>query len=204
MSSTLTSDRCAAASLPAALADMTQTPLRRFTQLFVCGLTLGAGGNALAASLVPSAVFFQAGFGDQRTDASLAGLTWTVPLQYECSYGWVGAVVEAALGRWHTEERQESTAWPTQISATPTLRFYPSRLSAWFAELGVGANYIVPLFQSEHKRFSTKFNFGDHAAVGRTFGRSEVSLRIEHFSNAGISHPNPGETFGQLRYAYRL
>jgi lipid A 3-O-deacylase len=178
--------------------------LQHFAPLFACGLCLCAGGNALPANLVPSAVFVQAGFGDQDTDAFLAGLMWTVPLRYQCGYGWAGAFVEAALGRWHTEERQESTAWPTQISATPTLRFYPSKTSRWFGELGVGANYIVPLFQSENKRFSSEFNFGDHAAVGRTFGRSEVSLRIEHFSNAGISHPNPGENFGQLRYAYRL
>jgi lipid A 3-O-deacylase len=168
------------------------------------GLSLYAGGNAPAAGLVPNAVFLQAGFGDQDTDAYLAGLTWTVPLHYAFSIGWVGAFVEGALGRWHTDGREESTTWPTQISATPTLRFYPSGMSSWFAEVGVGANYIVPLFRSGHKRFSTEFNFGDHAAIGRAFGRSEVSLRIEHFSNAGISHPNPGENFGQLRYAYRL
>jgi lipid A 3-O-deacylase len=186
------------------LADMTRNNLQHFGPLLVYGFSLCAGVNAQAAGLMPSAVFIQAGFGDQDTDAYLAGLTWTVPLQYMCDYGWVGAFVEGAFGRWRTEGRQESTAWPTQISATPTLRFYPSKMSPWFAELGVGANYIVPLFRSGHKRFSTEFNFGDHAAVGRAFGRSEVSLRIEHFSNAGISHPNPGENFVQLRYAYRL
>jgi hypothetical protein len=99
---------------------MTRNYLQHFAQLLVCGLSLCAGSNALAASLVPSAVFVQAGFGTQDADAYLAGLTWTVPLRYECRSGWVGAFVEAALGRWHTEERQESTAWPTQISATPT------------------------------------------------------------------------------------
>ena len=71
--------------------------------------------------------------------------------------------------------------------------------------MGVGANYIVPIFDSGEKRFSTKFNFGDHVAIGRSFGQhSEVSLRVEHFSNAGIEHPNPGENFGQLRYAHRF
>jgi lipid A 3-O-deacylase len=80
-------------------------------------------------------------------------------------------------------------------------------LSHWFAELGVGANYIVPVFDSGHKRFSTEFNFGDHVAIGRQFGlhgRQEISLRVEPFSNAGIEHPNPGENFLQMRYAYRL
>jgi len=183
---------------------MARNHLQHLAALLVCGLSLCAGGSVQAAGLAPSGVFVQAGFGDQDTHAYLAGVTWTVPLQYECGIGWVGAFIEGALGRWHTEGREENTAWPTQISATPTLRFHPSRMPFWFAELGVGANYIVPLFRSGHKRFSTEFNFGDHAAIGRVFGRFEVSLRIEHFSNAGISHPNPGENFGQLRYAYRL
>jgi hypothetical protein len=109
-----------------------------------------------------------------------------------------------AVGRWRTSGRAISTAWPTQISATPTMRLHPS--SGWqcFVEVGVGANYIVPLFRSGHKRFSTEFNFGDHVALGRTFGKSEVSLRLEHFSNAGIAHPNPGENFLQVRYAWRF
>jgi lipid A 3-O-deacylase len=42
-------------------------------------------------------------------------------------------------------------------------------------------------------------------AIGRRFGASkehEVMLRLQHFSNAGIKHPNPGEDFLQLRYAW--
>ena len=31
--------------------------------------------------------------------------------------------------------------------------------------------------------------------------RHELALRLQHFSNAGIKHPNPGENFVQLRYA---
>ena len=51
------------------------------------------------------------------------------------------------------------------------------------------------------------FNFGDHLAVGRSFGvqrEHELALRVQHFSNGGIKEPNPGETFLQLRYVYRL
>lgn len=109
------------------------------------------------------------------------------------------------MSRWHTESAKgNTTAWPTQIGATPTLRFYPSMTRHWFIEIGVGPNYIVPLFHSGEKRFSTEFNFGDHFAIGRRFEASEVSLRVEHFSNAGIEHPNPGENFVQVRYAHGL
>ena len=33
--------------------------------------------------------------------------------------------------------------------------------------------------------------------------RQEVSLRFQHFSNAGIKEPNPGENFFQVRYSSR-
>jgi len=170
------------------------------------GMHFGLGYVAVsaAADLAPTSAFVQAGIGDQRTTAYTAGLTWNMPWHYDFTFGRLSAYAEAAIGRWHTDGRNEATAWPTQISATPTLRLYPERASRWFAEAGVGANYIVPIFNSGEKRFSTEFNFGDHVAIGRDFGHSEISIRMEHFSNAGIEHPNPGENFGQVRYAYRF
>ena len=72
---------------------------------------------------------------------------------------------------------------------------------------GVGLTATSSVYQTRQKHFSTSFNFGTHLAIGRSFGERrehEVSLRIEHFSNAGIKHPNPGENFVQLRYARRF
>jgi hypothetical protein len=37
-----------------------------------------------------------------------------------------------------------------------------------------------------------------------TVRQRELVLRVEHFSNAGIKHPNPGENYVQLRYTHRL
>jgi hypothetical protein len=85
------------------------------------------------------------------------------------------------------------------------LRLYPERWGpGWFLEGGIGANLLLPVYQTADKRFSTTFNFGDHLGIGRRFGREfahEWALRIQHFSNAGIKHPNPGENFLQLRYS---
>jgi hypothetical protein len=60
------------------------------------------------------------------------------------------------------------------------------------------------LYRTDHKEFSTRFNFYDTIGIGRSFGdhrQHEVSLRWAHVSNAGIKEPNPGENFIQLRYA---
>ena len=33
-------------------------------------------------------------------------------------------------------------------------------------------------------------------------GAHELALRVQHYSNAGIRHPNPGENFVQLRGSF--
>jgi len=71
----------------------------------------------------------------------------------------------------------------------------------------MGVTLMTTIYQTDRKRFSTSFNFGDHVAVGCSFGarrEQELALRLEHFSNAGIKRPNPGESFVQLRYSLRF
>jgi lipid A 3-O-deacylase len=173
---------------------------------------LGSGfskADPFEEALKPSSAFAQIGIGDQQTQAYVAGLTWDWAWRRKLGPTTVSGYFEAAFGRWTTRsDGVPSTTWPTQVSLTPVLRFRPDgALQPWFAEIGVGGNYLVPVFDSGRKRFSTKFNFGDHFAIGRGFGprdRHEMSLRVEHFSNAGIEHPNPGENFVQVRYAYHL
>lgn len=90
----------------------------------------------------------------------------------------------------------------------PVLRFSPlSHDAAWFLEGGIGLTLTSTVYETDRKRFSTSFNFADHVAIGRSFGASrehELMLRIEHYSNAGIKQPNPGENFIQLRYTHKF
>jgi lipid A 3-O-deacylase len=79
--------------------------------------------------------------------------------------------------------------------------------SPWFAEGGVGATLMDRIYRTPDRSFSTAFQFTEVLGIGRSFGEKgahEVSLRVQHFSNAGIKKPNPGETFLRLRYAYRF
>jgi len=167
-----------------------------------------ASGSDLSF-LEPSSVFVQAGVGDQDTHAYIAGATWDWKWRRDVSWLRASGYFEADLGRWTTNDHGvDRSAWATQIGITPVIRLQPvGGAHQWFTEIGVGANYIVPLYQTERKRFSTEFNFGDHFGVGRHFGQHdehELVLRVQHFSNAGIEHPNPGENFLQLRYSRRL
>lgn len=162
-----------------------------------------------AGAFVPTSLFLQAGVAEEKTQAYVFGAAWDWPWRRDLSSFTVSGYFEAAVGRWETEQdNTRGSAWATQIGLTPVLRFHPTGAARqWFAEIGVGANMILPLYRSSDKQFSTEFNFGDHFAIGRQFGkegRHEISARIQHFSNGGIDHPNPGENFVQLRYLRRL
>lgn len=157
----------------------------------------------------PDSVFVQWS-ASPRSDALGVGLNWSLAWTRQWKAGTAGAYVETFVSRWRADAPQGRTgnALVTQIGIAPVLRWQPAgTTSSWFCEVSLGVNLISPLYQSANKRFSTRFNFGEHAAVGRTFGatgRHGVALRVQHFSNAGIRHPNPGENFVQLRYANRL
>ena len=152
--------------------------------------------------------FVQAGIGDQQTQSYVAGVTWQVPWKHQFSYVALSGRLEADFGRWSTRvNHSTSDSWCTELGVVPVLRVQRRPLSPWFMEIGVGPNYIAPIFHTGEKRFGTKFNFGDHVGIGRRFDTThpiELALRTEHFSNAGIRHPNPGENFLQVRVSIAL
>ena len=158
--------------------------------------------------LVPDRWYLQAGAGTD-VDSASAGLIW------ELDRGWtafggarVTATTEVSIGRWHVDDSGGSaSSTNTQFGFTPTLRMMSSGPLGIFGEVGIGINVIAPLYRTDDKRFSTAFNFGNHIGVGfRPWGSTgaELSLRAQHFSNAGIKHPNPGENFLQLRWSQPL
>jgi len=164
--------------------------------------------HATAQRLAPSGAFVQVATGP-RTDALMGGLIWEWQPKYAFGEGVLTGYWDLALGRWRSkvEGGGSESAWVSQLGITPVFRYRPSESSDLFLELGIGANLIAPVYRSERKSFSTVFNFGDHLAVGWKFGERrahEVALRIQHFSNAGIRRPNPGENFLQLRYSWQL
>jgi hypothetical protein len=181
------------------------------------------GALALAATLVdaraatqsgtkpawaPDKWFVQAGVAE-GTRMGAVGAMWQAPWLRDYEWGNVTGYFELSLGRWvsHLDDGTRSSAWVTQVGITPVLRWQPFRSSRWFTEAGIGVNLLDPIYRSSDKRFSTAFNFGDHVGIGVQFGEAraqELTLRLQHFSNAGIKDPNPGENFVQLRYSSRF
>lgn len=95
-----------------------------------------------------------------------------------------------------------------QLGAIATFRYrFGEGRSPWFAEAGLGATLMNHVYGTTTRDFSTAFQFTEALGLGYSFGarrEHELSLRLQHFSNAGIKEPNPGENFVRVRYAYRF
>jgi lipid A 3-O-deacylase len=162
-----------------------------------------------STSLRPDAGFLQMAAGENTQSASL-GLQW----QVTGAWNWTPSVdltghLEVEFGRWRSEVDAAGVdwAWVSQLSLVPILRWSGRGEQGWYVELGIGPSYLTPIFQARGRRFSSQFQFRDHIGVGRRWGeagRHDLSLRFEHFSNAGIERPNPGINRVALRYTRRF
>jgi hypothetical protein len=155
----------------------------------------------------PSGAYVQYGHSPDRARAATVGI---VGGEQRLGSLWGGALAlqaELEYSRWRSETNDGARHYFNQVALTPNFRWRANEGAAhWFLELGVGAAYITPLYREEDRHFSTRWNFADHLGTGWDFGerrQHELALRLQHFSNAGIKHPNPGENFYQLRYVWR-
>jgi hypothetical protein len=157
-------------------------------------------------SWVPQRFIIEAGENDRtpHTYTARLGVIWPFEWAWHPWGGLVNTYGEATIGHFHTVgDDFRNSRNVTQAGVTPVIRWYPTSQGV-FGEAGIGTNVITPIYKSGYKEFSTRFQFGDHLGVGWRFddaGRDEVALRFEHFSNASVKEPNPGENFVQLRYS---
>ncbi|HEX9718849.1 MAG TPA: acyloxyacyl hydrolase [Ramlibacter sp.] len=160
--------------------------------------------GACAADLRPAGAFVQGGLADHRTYSVTAGLVWPWSWRRDFGTAQVSGITEAYVSHWSGRGATERQSF-TQLGLVPLLRLrMDGGRSPWFLEGGIGISVMDRKFRTQDKEFSTAFNFVDVIGVGRSIGadrRQELSLRISHISNAGITKPNPGEEFLQLRYA---
>ena len=191
---------------------MPRSRVHALTTLLLLLLTGGSRAAQTIALFAPDAAFAQIGVAD-TTYGATAGLNWNWGREFQLGSARINGYWEASLSQWsYPSAVVRRTAGLIQLGVIPVFRWRPAQgASPWFAEAGIGATLTTVAYQTDRKRFSTRFNFGDHLAVGRSFGHGhgeerahELSLRLEHFSNAGIKQPNPGENFVQIRYLYKL
>jgi len=176
--------------------------LPRILPRLVFGVLLAAATTQALAEEPRSAWYVQGGVAEDAESLTVGmSRDWRWEKQYR--YGHISGQWQGEVARWHSDSQNS-----TQLGVTPAVRWRPNGWdNGWFVEGGIGLNVIFPKYDTRKKEFSTTFNFGDHIAIGKRFGadqQHEWSLRFQHFSNARIKKPNPGENFLQFRYTQRF
>lgn len=182
---------------------------RKMTEFCCISMLLGPIGSTVFAQTSPpqhATMYLQ--HGQTENSASSWTLGTTLPWRqwsWQLGSGLVTGHWDLWASRWSARyQDQDKATWV--LGAKPVLRWRPSQgRSPWFAEAGLGVSLASNRrFISDEKTFSTRYNFATHIGLGYLFGeqlKNEISVRLEHYSNAGIRKPNPGENFLQLRYA---
>lgn len=170
--------------------------------MLACASALSLGAHAI--ELLPGGAYVQAGIAEHGAYSATAGLLWPWAWKREALGGEFTGTTEAYVSHWNARGATERHGF-TQVGVVPMLRYRFSRgRSDWFVEAGIGVSAMDARYRTQDRQFSGTFNFVDVISAGRSFGaqrRQELSLRVTHYSNAGIKKPNPGENFMQLRYA---
>src|SRR5690606_2897393 len=105
---------------------------------------------------------------------------------------------ELGLAYWDARRGTPGSMW--QLSAVPVIRWWP--VDTVFLEAGVGPTVLSRSEFADHD-LGTRFQFGSHFGVGMLIGNAHrIGLRYSHFSNAGLSKPNPGLDLLTLSYSY--
>lgn len=146
-------------------------------------------------------------------DTKTLFLGLTVPRDRGLPESPVTAYWDLFYARWQGPQANGIDRGYHQIGAIAMWRYrLDERRSPWFFDYGIGLSYLDGTYSKPTSRpggrtFGSRLNFTGRLGLGRSFGaqgRHEVSLNYQHFSNAGLKRPNPGEDFVQLRYAYKF
>ncbi|MCW5576247.1 MAG: acyloxyacyl hydrolase [Burkholderiales bacterium] len=116
----------------------------------------------------------------------------------------VGGYWDLSAGQWRGDVPAGQNDGIADIGFTPTLRWQANDLRGFYIEGGIGA-HVLSRTAMGGRRFSTRFQFGDHLGFGYRFGTKaayDLSYRFQHLSNGGIKKPNDGIDFHQIRLQY--
>lgn len=154
----------------------------------------------LAVSLPAQAVdgvSVEIGIGDRNASIARVGVQWNQDLHWLAHTRW-RLYWDVSLGRWDLDPGPIY-----DLGLTPVFR-YAKAARGPYAEAAIGYHVLTGSRIQDSVVFSTRFQFGDHVALGYRLERYDLSVRLQHVSNAGLRNPNPGINFLELQAQYWL
>lgn len=170
---------------------------QHFWKPFAVALGLVAAHSAAALEIETASFEFGTG---TRTKLVRAGLQTNTQMKFLESNGnhvamyWEFNVAQWRANYWKSVPGAKKNFW--DIGATPVLRWQRDSRKGLYGEFGIGYHYLTAYYDNDGNKMSTRFEFGDHIGAGYVFDNGmDLSLKIQHFSNAGIKKPNTGANF---------
>lgn len=91
----------------------------------------------------------------------------------------------------------------TDIGVTPVLRWQKNQRHGIGGEIGVGVNYFSQMYNNAGQVSGSRFQFGNHIGLSYKWSKNiEISLKLQHYTNAGIRAPRSAINFGMIKVAY--
>ena len=91
------------------------------------------------------------------------------------------------------------------VGVTPVFRWEADDKLGLYGEAGIGASVFSSVYTNTHRQLSTAFEFADHVGVGYVFSNKlDLGVRLQHYSNGGIKHPNGGVNLALVRASYKF
>lgn len=175
--------------------------MRRWTWLAAALLVWAVGTPAQAFD----GASIEVGNGD-GADMARIGVQWDWNKRWFQGQDWhLGGYWDLALGYWHRSSPPGFNDEITEIGLTPVFRLQRNDLKGVYLEGAIGFHLLSKTSLGD-RRFSTRFQFGDHLGVGYRFGAKrafDLGYRYQHLSNGSIKRPNNGINFHQVRLQYR-
>ena len=180
-------------------------------QLHLWGFATAVACSAFCVSAqeldARSSWYVQAANGEENSYALVVGTTQPWPNHsWNLGSGKVHGHWDLWIGGLSNQDLQNNRFTTPALGIGPSLRWRGAQgTSPWFVEAGTGLMVTSKRLYNDNQRMGTRFNFASHLGVGVNFGvlhAHELSLRVQHASNAGIKNPNPGLNFVQIRYAH--
>lgn len=158
-----------------------------------------------AAAQVPDSFSLELGAGKSAQMARVAA-QWDWERQWFVSDGaQLSAYWNLSAGSWRLTRYQGVGGRHQRmgdIGITPVFRYGASGRNGPYVEAAIGIHLLSDLYDNGGHKLATRFQFGDHLALGYRFEQGwDASLKLQHFSNGGIKHPNGGVNFLVLRLA---
>jgi lipid A 3-O-deacylase len=176
--------------------------IRKLGKLAAAVAALTMSQAALAGDWLDSASL-EAGGGDKTQILRLAvQKDWNVNW-FQSNGRHLGGYWDANVAYWRgtaykNNPDRNQNLWV--FGVTPVFRYQNDNKLGWYGEAGIGVSVFSELYNNADNRLSTAFEFADHVGVGYVLeNKWDLGVRLQHYSNGGIKHPNSGVNLLMLR-----